>query len=97
MTDFNSLPTVEQININAYWETVRRLEPEFYLIRLAIQETEINSLVIPKVIRALSNLAVGTGFGRVSIFMSNGKITQIKTEESDQFNESAIIDSSLPR
>lgn len=92
MTDFESLPTVEAVNLEQYWDIVRRLEPEFYLIRLALQETEINSLIVPKVVRALSNLAVGTGYGRVSIYMSAGKITQIKTEESDQFNDSAIID-----
>jgi hypothetical protein len=92
MTNFESLPTIEQSNLSAYWDIVRRLEPEFYLLRLALQETEVNTMVIPRVIRAISNLSEGTGYGRVSIYMSDHKITQIKTEESDQFNDSAIID-----
>jgi hypothetical protein len=49
-------------------------------------------MLLPKVIRAISNLDTGTGYGRVSIYMSNHKITQIKTEESDQINDDATID-----
>lgn len=88
----NSLPTVDQVNLSKYWEVVRRLEPEFYLIRVALSETNVNLMLIPKIVRAISNLSVGTGYGKVQIFMSNGKITQIKTEESDQVGENAIFD-----
>lgn len=87
-----SLPTVEAANLQKYWEIVRHLEPEFYLLRVAIQETGINPMILPKVIRSISNLAIGTGFGKVQIFMSAGKVTQIKGEESDQVDEEAVVD-----
>jgi hypothetical protein len=92
MTNFESLPTIEQSNLESYWEIVRRLEPEFYLVRLALGETDVNTMVLPRVIRAISNLSEGTGYGRVSIYMSDHKITQIKTEESDQFNDNATLE-----
>ena len=59
---------------------------------MALEETDVNTMVLPKVIRGISNLDAGTGFGKVSIYMSNHKITQIKTEESDQVNDDATID-----
>jgi hypothetical protein len=90
--NFESLPTIEQANLEPYWDIVRKLDPAFYLVRLAISETEVNTMVLPRVIRAISNLSEGTGYGRVSIYMSDHKITQIKTEESDQFNDNATID-----
>jgi hypothetical protein len=89
---FESLPTIIESNLEQYWDIVRRLEPEFYLVRLALGETDVNTMLLPKVIRAISNLDTGTGYGRVSIYMSNHKITQIKTEESDQINDDATID-----
>ena len=50
---FESLPTIERANIESYWEIVRQLEPEFYLIRMALQETDVNTMVLPKVIRGI--------------------------------------------
>jgi len=79
-------------NEEKYLDIIRRIDPETYLIWLALQETGVNPNLIPKVIRAVSNLHLGTGYGRIQIFMTNGQITQIKTEESDQLNQTAIID-----
>ena len=88
----DSLPTTEQANLDNYWEIVRKLEPEFYLIRVALKETGVNPMIIPKVIRALGNLAVGTGYGKIQVFMQRTVVTQIKGEESDELNEPTIID-----
>lgn len=90
MADYNSLPTTDQANIDKYWGIVRQLEPEFYLLRIVLQETGVNPLLIPKIVRSIHNLAIGTGYGRVQVFMAKGKVTQIKGEESDQVEEEAL-------
>lgn len=90
MMDFASLPTVEEANLEKYYDVIRQLDPELYMIKIALEETKINPLVLPKVIRQLSNLAMGTGYGKVQIFMARGTITQIKGEESDEFNDEAV-------
>lgn len=86
----DSLPTIEQVNLNTYWEIVRQLEPKFYLIRVALQETGVNPMLMPKIIRTIANMALGTGYGKIQIFMQDGMITQIKPEESVQVNENAV-------
>jgi len=87
-----SLPTIEESNLAAYWKVVRSLDPELYLIKIALAETGVNPTIIPRVIRALANLAYGTGFGKIQIFMQGGMITQIKPEESDKIDEPTIVD-----
>ena len=92
MIDSNSLPSVEQSNLDRYWDIVRRLDPEFYLIKLSLQETGVNPSFLPKIIRAINNLAMGTGYGKVQVFISNKRVTQIKNEESDQVEQDVLID-----
>ena len=88
----NSLPTVEQMNLDAYWNVIRTLDPELYLIKIALKETGLNPMLIPKIIRTIGNLAFGTGYGKVQIFMQARVVTQVKGEESDEVNERALID-----
>ena len=88
----NSLPTVEAANLDQYWDVIRRLDPELYLIKIALKETGLNPMLIPKIIRTIGNLAFGTGYGKVQIFMQARVVTQVKGEESDEVNERALID-----
>jgi len=87
-----SLPTVEQSNLKQFWDVVRTLDPELYLIKIALTETKVNPVIIPKIVRSLANLAYGTGHGRIQIFMQDGVITQIKPEESSIVNVETIIE-----
>ena len=87
-----SLPTVEEANLNQLYDVVRRLDPELYLIKIALHETGLNPLIIPKIIRAISGLAVGTGYGKIQVFMESKIVTQVSGEERTQVNEKAIVD-----
>ena len=87
-----NLPTTEQINKNNLLEVVRKLDPELYLIRIALDESGVNPMVIPKIIRTIGNLSIGTGFGKIQIFMQARIITNIKPEENVVVNESATLD-----
>ena len=90
--NYSSLPTTEQANLDSYYDVIRKLDPELYLIKLALQESGVNPMILPKIIRQLGNLASGTGFGKIQVFMQQFVVTQIKGEESDEVNEKAIID-----
>lgn len=90
--NYNSLPTCEEKNLEKYWEVIRKLDPQLYLIKIALTESGINPEIIPPIIRTLGNLAIGTGYGKIQIFMQARVITQIKPEESVEINREAIID-----
>ena len=90
--NYDSLPTVEQANLEAYMDVVRQFDPELYLIKIALHETGINPLIVPRIIRAIANVAVGSGYGEIQIKMVSRVVTQIKSGESDIVSEQAIID-----
>lgn len=99
VTDYSlsSLPTCEQVNIQKFYDVLRSGDPELYLIKIALQETGMNPTIIPRIIRAIANLAYGTGFGKVQVFMEEREITQIKPEESDLIGLPAIVDKEVDK
>jgi len=80
-------------NEKQYWKVLQKLDPELYMIKLALAETKINPIIIPRFIRSLANLMYGTGHGRVSTYMVRKTVTNIRTEESDKLDVSGSIDS----
>ena len=86
--DFNKL------NQEQYAELIRKLNPELYLIHIALVETGVNSMIIPHIIRVIGNLAIGTGFGEITLIMRDGNLVQIRGYESVVINERATIDKS---
>ena len=62
------------------------LDPELYLIKIALLQTQVNPTVIPRIIRALGNMNIGTGYGEITILMKERIITQVKANESDVLN-----------
>lgn len=91
----NSLPTVEEANLDQFWDVIRRLDPELYLIKISLRETGVNPMIIPKIVRQIGNLSFGTGYGKVQVFMQNKRVTQVKGEESDEINLEATIEEKL--
>lgn len=86
--------TTEEItkaNIEKYIALVASVDPELYRIKVALEDTQLNPVVIPSIIRAIANLAYGTGYGKVEIHMRAGVVTHVKPEESDEVNLPAIL------
>lgn len=83
----------KQENERQFMEMLSKIDPELYLIKMALLETDLNPMIIPKIIRSVSNLVIGTGYGKVQIFMQARVITQIKGEESVNVQEDATIES----
>lgn len=72
-----------KVNEQQYLEMLRTLDPEMYIIKMALHETGVNAMIIPRIIRSLGNLNIGTGYGVVEILVKSKVVTQIKNNESD--------------
>lgn len=83
---------VKQNNEQQFLQTLSKLDPELYLVKVALIETGVNPMLLPKIIRAISNLILGSGFGEVQIIMRSKVIAQIRGAESVMVNESASIE-----
>lgn len=86
-----SLPTIEANNQDKFWEMIQKIEPEFYLIRILLEETGVNPQILPKVIRGISNMALGAGYGKVVIYMRNKTVTSIETAEEDRLDQPSVV------
>lgn len=89
----NSLPTINQ-NDELFLQVLMQGDPELARLYAYIKETNFNTAILPPLIRSISNLAMGTGFGRVQIFMERSVITSIKPEESNHINLPVVDESS---
>ena len=85
-------PTEAKLNKEHFLEVLRLCDPELYTIKMALEESDVNPIIIPKIIRTIGNLTIGTGYGKIQIFMQAKVITQIKPEENVDVNEPASID-----
>lgn len=74
-----------------YVEMIRRVDPELFEIQKALIETKLNPIYIPAIIRCIANLYYGTGYGKVQIFMQEGKITSINPEERMKIELDAVL------
>lgn len=86
-------PTIQQTNAERYLELIQTFDPDLYLTKQALLETGVNPLLLPRIIRGMANIAHGTGYGKVQIFIENRKVSQIKPEESDQVDLMILVDS----
>ena len=85
-----SLITID--NDEQYWRIIQKIEPEFYLIRFAMKQYGINPMILPRVIRAIANMAAGTKYGKVVVYMQDGIITAVEGVEYDKVNEPSIVE-----
>lgn len=79
-------------NEDKYWEVLSKLDPDLYLIKVALVETGLNPRIMPRIIRSIANLAYGDGYGKVQVFMEKKVITSVKGEEWDKLDLPAMED-----
>lgn len=84
-----SLPTIDEATNNRekYLEVLKSLDPDLYTIKIALEETGVNPDIIRHVIRALGNLTIGAGYGKVQIYMQAKIVTDIEATEKVKINK----------
>lgn len=70
---------------------IKTLDPDLYQIKIALVDTRVNPLIVPRIIRAIANISYGTGYGNVKISISQRGIAQITAVESEMVDEPAIL------
>lgn len=56
---------------------------DIYKVLLYLEETQVNAQVLPKVIRNIHNIVVGTGKGQVIVHVQ-GELTNVSMREQDE-------------
>ena len=91
-------PTINSHNKAVYLQKKRELlknlgelYPEMQILIMALEETRIKPILLVPVVKMLSNLDLGNGFGAVNIVMHDHNITTITGKESIMVNEKITL------
>lgn len=75
----------------SFRQMLKTVKPDLYVLFDLLEQTGVNILVVLKIIRHIKNIAVGNGYGTITISMENGRVMFVRGEESDKVNEPAIL------
>jgi len=78
-------------NEHSFREMLKIAKPDLYVIFDIMQTTGINFFVVVKILRQLNNIALGTGYGTVSVDIQDNKVLFVKGTESDRVNDDLIM------
>jgi len=76
----------------AFRQMLKTVKPDLYVLFDILEKTRVNPLVVWKVIRALNNIAIGNGYGTISIEIQKNTVLFIRGEESDRINASILLE-----
>jgi len=76
----------------AFREMLKVVKPDLFVLFDLLESTNVNVLVLLKIIRHIKNIDAGNGYGTISINIENGRVMFIKGEESDKVNEPAVVE-----
>ena len=78
-------------NERIFAEMIQRVRPEIYVLMSLLDETGVNSFIIYKVIRQLHNLAIGSGWGEVTILVNNKKAVRVSGIDTEKMDDDVIL------
>ena len=87
-------PTYEEesaLNKEQFLKVLEACDPELYRIKITLDDSGVNPSIIPQIIRTIGNLSIGTGYGKIQIFMQARVITNIFPEENVKVDAPATI------
>ena len=77
----------ETENELVFKEMLKRLRPDLFVLFDLLDQTQINPLIIWKLVRQLANMSLGTGYGTITIEIQRGVVTFVRGEEDDKLQE----------
>lgn len=77
-------------NEQAFFEILKQLSPELYVLNKMILDENLSLAVFYKVARQLINIGSGTGYGDIHILIEDKIVRFINGTEKDKVNESIV-------
>ncbi len=83
-------------NEEVFMRQIKQVKPEWFVLLDLLEKTQVNPLILWKLVRHLSNIASGNRYGTITISIENGVCTFLRGEESDRINEAVLIPKEEP-
>lgn len=79
-------------NEDTFKRMLKTLRPDMWMLYDVYESVKGNPLVMVRVLRQMHNIAMGTGYGQVTILIEGGVVRFVRGEESDKLNEPVVFD-----
>ncbi len=78
-------------NKQIFYELVKKLRPDVYVLMDLLDATGVNPFVLYKVIRQLNNIAIGSGWGEVTVLINNKKVIRVAGQDTEKMNDDVLL------
>lgn len=81
----------QENNERVFKALMKTLRPDLFVLLDLLEVSHVNPLVVWKTLRQISNVANGTGYGKVQIVLCEGKVAYIEGVDTDKVDLPALI------
>lgn len=74
-------------NEEMFRDFIKQVRPDLFVLMDLMDKYHLNEYVLLKFIRHIVNIGEGTGWGRIQVFIKEGKVQTIESIESDNVDE----------
>lgn len=78
----------DKTNEEKFLEMLKQADPELYQLKVALAISHLNPMILIPIIKTLGNLMLGSGHGKLEVFMQAKMIKNIVGQERVEVNES---------
>ena len=78
-------------NERIFAEMMQRIRPEIYVLMSLLDETGVNPFILYKVIRQLNNIAIGSGWGEVTVLVNNKRAVRVAGQDTEKMDDEVIL------
>ena len=79
-------------NDDKFYKMLKEVDPELYLIRVALDESGINPMMIPYLLRPIQSVLIGSGYGVIEIHMYDKNLRKIVVKETSHVEKQIEIE-----
>lgn len=83
----------DKTNEEQFLEMLKIADPDLYQVRVALAIAHLNPMILIPIIKTLGNLMLGSGHGKLEVYMQAKIIKNVVGQERVEVNESGQSDS----
>lgn len=81
----------QENNERIFSEMIQKIRPDIYVLMDLIDATGVNPFILYKVIRQLNNVAIGSGWGEVTILVNNKRAVRVTGQDTEKMDDEVLL------
>lgn len=77
-------------NTKKFMEYLQQIDPNLFVLKKVLDETGVSYFTVFQQIRAMYNIAIGSGWGKVTTVIADGVVKYVSGDETRKIEEPVI-------